>query len=575
MVLGLISLLFVLAYCGLDSTVYQSAFVAPIAAIADKARAARIRAQAKRAAEDERRKRLERAEANLFYFAKYYFPKFFEDATPKFHWELAQLARTLEKSQRDRGFEGCVIAAPRGHAKSTIVTFLVPLYWICFKKKRYIVIVSETGDLAESLVSDIRHQLEENERLRADFGDLCGINVRPRPQKWTTTDLIAAHQDENNRPLFMTRVKARSTGGSFRGIRWGDVRPDAVICDDLEKDEHVRTPEQRQKLRDWFFKVVLPAIDPHVGGFVVVGTILHFDSLLNNLLKQATDAEAIRKKALADGDPDPPELLYLTRMYRAIQDGKALWPERFSLKWLDKKRHAMGTLSFNQEYLNHPIDEEARIYRPEWIQWYTANELGYDRDKRRWSFRGEELDVYIGVDPAIDEKEQSDYFAACVIGYARKANCFVILYTFASRLDFPSQVKMIRKMADTWNPKYIGIEEVAYQRALPQQLLHEDGKLPIKRLDNGTAANRKYTRILAASVHFENGRVFMRRAVGEERGEPEENGPNRVFWSLWPLYEQMMQYPMSAHDDLLDSMEMALQLAKHKTRAFAEHNPNA
>lgn len=544
--------------------------MAPLIQAADRLRVNALKRAAEREAEARRKARIARAEANIFFFARYYFPGFFKNETPEFHWELAKIARSLEIPQSIRGFEGCVVAAPRGHAKSTIATFLVPLYWICFRKKRYIVIVSETADLAESLVSDIRRELEENDRLRADFGDLCGDQVRPRALKWTSTDLIAAHRLPSGRPSFMTRVKARSTGGSFRGIRWGETRPDAIICDDLENDEHVRTPEQRAKLKGWFFKVVLPALDPETGGFMVVGTILHFDSLLNNLLKSAREADKEHDAAVAHGDAAPPSRLYYWKIYRAIDKatGKVLWWQRFTLAWMERKKRAMGTLSFNQEYLNDPIDEEARLYRPEWVQWYTRNELGYDKEKHRWSFRGEPLDIYIGVDPAIDEKEQSDYFAAVVIGFSRKLNVFVILYCYADRIDFPTQVKQIRRLAETWNPRWIGVEEVAYQRALPQQLLHEDGRLPIKRLDNGTAANRKYTRILAASVHFENAKVYMRRAVENERGEMDELNEGRVYHTQWPLYEQMMQYPMSAHDDLLDACEMAIQMARFKPKMF-------
>lgn len=515
---------------------------------------ARLEAEARRQEEADRRERVRLGEQSVLFFARYYFPDFFSDQTPAFHQELIRFAREMERPRAARGVIGAVIAAPRGHAKSTILTFLVVLYWIAYRKKRFVVIVSDTAHAAESFVSDIKKQLEENERLREDFGDLCGDTVRGgRPLKWTTGDFTAAHKNLAGRPIFRTRVLSRSTGGQFRGLRSGSSRPDAIICDDLENDEHVKTPEQRRKLWDWFNKAVIPALDPHTGGLVVIGTIIHFDSLLAKLLKLAEQTG-----------------LYLWKIFRAIlPDGLVLWPQRFNRAFLDQRKQGMGTLAFNSEYLNIPIDEEARLYRPAWVRWFTGNELRYDDGERRWMFRDEPLDIYIGVDPAIAEDESADYFAVVVLGLARKQKALVILYAFQTRIDFPTQVQEIIRLDATWNPTMIGIEENAYQRALPQQLIRESAKLRIKRLKNQA---EKYTRILSASVPFENGQVWMRKAVNDERGDLDETGTVRVHHTVADLYVQMMQYPASAHDDLLDAMENSMQLARSggKSRAFAK-----
>jgi phage terminase large subunit-like protein len=519
------------------------------ARLTDSADLAKVKRTMLQLAAERRQARRELAEANLFWFARYYFANFFNNATPDFHWELADMARRMELPRSERGSMGFVVAAPRGHAKSTILTFLIVLYWIALRKKRFIVIVSDTATMAETFVNDVRKQLEENTRLREDFGDLCGDTVVGRPLKWTGGDFTAAHKDKLGRPTFTTRVLARSTGAQFRGLRSGAYRPDAVMCDDLENDELVRTPEQRAKIWEWFTKAVLPALDPENGAVFVIGTILHFDSLLQRLLKLAQS-----------------ERLYEWRIYRAIKDdGSILWSDRFNKQTLADLRRILGTLAFNSEYLNIPIDEEARLYRPEWIKWYTGNELAYDKEARRWMWRGEALEVYVGVDPAIAENEQADYFAVVVLGVARESKSLVILYAFADRMDFPTQVQEIIRLDATWQPRQIGIEKNAYQRALPQQLMRESAKLTIKQLQNSA---QKYTRILAASVPFENGQVYMRRAVEGEPGEIDETGQVRVFSTMQALYTQLMQYPMSANDDLCDSLENAMQVARIRARAF-------
>lgn len=506
----------------------------------------------------DREERKQYAEANPLYFFRYYLSEFGENASPAFHQELFEAARQMELPRSVRGIIGTIIGAPRGHAKSTIVTLAIPLYNIVFKKKRFIVIVSDTGFASEGFVLDIKKQLEENERLREDFGELCGDTMPGRPYRWTNSDFTAVHRQvvrkngvERLQPTFTTRVLARSTGAQFRGLRSGSWRPDLILCDDLENDEHVRTPEQRAKIWEWFVKAVLPAMDPERGGIVVVGTVLHFDSLLSRLLN------------LAKREPT----LYGRLFFQAIQaDGSVLWPQRFSRELLDQRKKVMGTLAFNCEYLLIPIDEETRLYRPHWVKWYTGNELEHDGTK--WKWRGETLDIYVGVDPAISEDEQADFFSYVVLGVARKAKALVILYAYADRIDFPAQVQEIIRVEATWQPRFIGIERNAYQRALPQQLIKESMSLGqrIKQLDN---RGQKYTRILAASVPFENGTVYLRAATEGESGELDETGQVRVYHTLQGLYQQMMQYPNSANDDILDAMENSFQLGRSKTKAFA------
>jgi len=41
-------------------------------------------------------------------------------------------------------------------------------------------------------------------------------------------------------------AQAFGRGQSLRGVKHLDIRPDLVFADDVEEDEHVRTPEARQ-----------------------------------------------------------------------------------------------------------------------------------------------------------------------------------------------------------------------------------------------------------------------------------------------------------------------------------------
>jgi hypothetical protein len=81
------------------------------------------------------------------------------------------------------------------------------------------------------------------------------------------------------------KVQVAGSGKKLRGLRHGPHRPDLCILDDIENDEQVRNPDQRDKLQSWLTKTVLP-----LGGAgakfdcIYIGTILHYDSVLNRTL---------------------------------------------------------------------------------------------------------------------------------------------------------------------------------------------------------------------------------------------------------------------------------------------------
>lgn len=92
------------------------------------------------------------------------------------------------------------------------------------------------------------------------------------------------------------KIEALGAGKKIRGRRHKQWRPDLILCDDLENDENVNTPEQRKKLRDWFYKAVSKAGDTYTD-IVYIGTLLHYDALLANVAKNP-EYEAVRYKGV-------------------------------------------------------------------------------------------------------------------------------------------------------------------------------------------------------------------------------------------------------------------------------------
>lgn len=378
-------------------------------------------------------------------------------------------------------------------------------------------------------------------------------------------------------------VQARSTGGSFRGARVGPNRPDLVICDDLEKDDHVATPEGRARLERWMRRVVLPALAPN-GRIFLLGSIIHHDSLLANLrdrdrwpgwhyavhraiefvplvdpanqpheetsspMNGSTNGAAHAVESTngdARADIDPP--VELTSQFPAGDAGEdvflatpppkfrrvALWPARWPLERLEAERRRIGAIAFEQEYLANPIDDSIRVFRPEWLRPYDPTELEH-RD----------LLQLVAFDPATGVRT-GDYCALWVGSLDRTSGVIFTRELRLERLSIVDQIRLILDACQRWRPVRVGIETTAYQVVL-RQILEEHSRrsglyLPIVSI---AALDNKRARIEATAPFFENG-VF------------------RLPPGLSPEIEsQFLHFPKARHDDAPDVCAMGIQLAR-------------
>jgi hypothetical protein len=141
-----------------------------------------------------RQERLERCHSSFAAFVKTYFADspLLQDESPSFHKEIISIISdrthpewrytdpaTGVTVQR----EGLIVAAPRGHAKTTLLTLLYPLWLMLFKREPFIIIVGNAASSSVENVIDIRTELESNELIKADFGPLEGASLGLR---WST-----------------------------------------------------------------------------------------------------------------------------------------------------------------------------------------------------------------------------------------------------------------------------------------------------------------------------------------------------------------------------------------------------
>lgn len=431
-----------------------------------------------------------------------YFPHHFPSEAAQFHFETATLALR---------HEAVAIAAPRGHAKSTVHSFGRPLYEAAHRRKSFIILVSDTAAQAESLMGDIYGELLENEELTRDYPHLAlpeGKDYRKKRTKRTVKDLIT---------LGGIRFLGVGARQKLRGMKKGGKRPDLIIVDDLENDENVYTGSQREKLWNWFTRALLPLPGAQEHHITVLGTILHKKSLLMRLLEQGQQ----------DGS-------WETRKYAAIlPDGSLLWPGNWSVEKLQKRRRSMGSRSFKIEFMNDPSDSESALWQMDWIQ---SNRSGLDQLAKITRVL---VRVVVALDPSATE--HGDHCGIIVAGLGSDNRAYVLEdLTLKGKPDEWAQVAL--SAYKRWRANEI-VAEANQGGEMVSSVLraHCDAvKVSLPRITLVWASKGKRIRAEPIAVAYENNRVSH---VGTLEALEEEltswvlgmESPNRLDALVWAL----------------------------------------
>ena len=350
-------------------------------------------------------------------FAKTYFPEIFTSTFSPLHKEIFESAEEMIL-RRKRRKNYYVRAAPRGHGKSQVISFLLIIWVVVYKYKRNILLISDTLDQAKSFISAIKTEFEENELLITDFGNLVS------EEKWAADKIITKNK---------VQVYGRGAGQKLRGNKYGSIRPELVIVDDLENDEAVETEQQRKKLFNWFMKALLPVGTPSTD-YIYIGTVLHYESLLQKLLTNASFSMWNRKKYQAvqhfSDSPlwdDWEQMMtdennvnagedaynfYLENRAEMLAGVESLWPESGPDYYENMMELRLSdSASFASEYQNEPIDPANAEFMPEWIDYY------YELP--------EIVEVYGACDPSLG-KDRSDRGAIIWAGKDKTGYLYIL-----------------------------------------------------------------------------------------------------------------------------------------------------
>lgn len=383
---------------------------------------------------------------------------------------LVRIAKVLEAIERGEK-KRVIITIPPRHGKSMICSQYFPAWYMGKHPDHQVISATYGQDLSDDFGRKVRDQLISDE-FKAVFPD-CEIDKRTTAASRLTT-------------LQQGIYVSVGVGGALTG-RGAHL----LLIDDPIKDrEQADSQLIRDKIWAWYSSVAYTRLMPG-GSILVIMTRWHEDDLVARLLEQHSHEnwELITLPALSE-------------------KGEPLWPQSYNLAALEAIRKN-NEYDWQCLYQQDPLPKEGIIFKPEWMTPGLADEYAC---------------IFAACDPAISEKETADETAIVVVGVGFGDKPLIHeIETIHGRYDFETQLKLLKAVYKKYKPDYIGIEDVAYQKALIQEAMKLD--MPIAALKT---TKDKVARAMSVSHFFSQGRVRvnspdLKKQMLSFRGGSEKN----------------------------------------------------
>jgi predicted phage terminase large subunit-like protein len=431
----------------------------------------------------------------IMLFGQTYFPEHFPSKHPDLHTDMLAIMASKRKRK--------AIAVPRGHAKSTVVGFLLTLYRICFQQRKFIVIVSDSEDKAKAFVMRIRSELEYNKKLAAAFTQTGSF----KSTDWAKTDFATSTK---------IRILAKGAGQSIRGELYLDTRPDMIVLDDIETDENAGKDE----ILNYMLTNVIPSVN-RMGDYEIcyVGTIIKDMSILHQMLINPEWASAKWEALDEHGEMIAPMLLPKSE----YESSKRLYQSAGKM-----------SLFYAENHNNPMVADDAMTFKQEYFQPY--DELP---DNVRY---------FITYDPAMPPSGRTkikkvDKSAIVVLATDSYENWYVVKI-IANRETPTKNRELLFNLAKKYKPQVVWMETIAAQRAMyleiKEDMKRNNVKFPLREIPSHSGS--KEARIEQLQPLYESGRIYH---------NPKDTNTQE-------LERELMLFGRTPHDDISDALSFFL-----------------
>lgn len=442
----------------------------------------------------------------------------FDRLTPHFHYEMCEIARLADQHKR------LLVLVPRDHYKSTIFSITYPLWRGLRNSKETGLIVANTKDNAATFLNKIKNRVESP--LIQNL-----YNARPSRSQWGSREASLEGAQDGEATWTAAGWKTRVTSQHF----------DYIIFDDLVDEETYQNPELMAQLIDKFEQkegLLKPPIQDRVI-IVVMNHWCGFDLACHIIEKR-------------------PEFHVYYR--QAIEGGRPLFPEAYTMKWL-RARAAAHPFNFATQWMNDPTDESLAENKPEDLQQYKRgdNSVVIGNNGTSEEVPLTKMHIYIAADPrhSIEAKNEAKLTSrnAFLVGGVDPSGRFFALEEYAKQSKPEEFLDALLAAWKKWSPLgaiKIGVESYGFQNALASlaRIIWKDepSKPRIEELPRDTR-HTKTTRIRGGYRVFAEGKGYTHKTLPCFNTEYRtfDSGRFKDLGDCWAWFVHMAREPESLH----------------------------
>lgn len=378
---------------------------------------------------------------------------------------------------------------PTHNSKSSMVTLAYPL-WLIFQNPHLnILIVSNEASLAETFGIKLREYIKK-------YGAYFGVHLSE--SKHSSTHLMF----EDKKGLAGS-IKLVGANGSITGRD-----ADYIIIDDPYKGFEDITPTLLQKRIDWFDTIIEQRIESHTK-LVILHTRWHSNDLQGYFKKNRSE-------------------IYHFISFPAIKEnGEQLWPEKYTIEKLEKKRENIGERLFQSIFQQKPIDDSSNFF---------------DLNKFHWCAPPEELtpiQMCRGWDVASSDPGKND-FTAGVPMYLLNDNKSILITDFVHGQFGKDTSQEIKNQIILDGHDNISIIETGVAAAGALLYDNWEDQLPGYFLERAIPVpnNSKADRATPLKDYIYDGHVYV---------DIQDNKLRKTF------QDEFRAFPNGEHDDIVDA----------------------
>ena len=390
-----------------------------------------------------------------------------------------------------------IVNMPPRHTKSEFASYLLPAWMVGRTPKLKIIQATHTGELAVRFGRKAKTLIDS-----PDYKKIFDTTLREDSQaagRWETSQ--------------GGEYFAAGVGGAITG-RGADL----LIIDDPHSEQDAMSLNAFENAYEWYTSGPRQRLQPG-GQIVLVMTRWSKKDLTGILLDN-------QKKVKGDQW----EVVEFPAIMDHGTEKKPVWPQYWKLEELESVKATLPVGKWNAQWMQEPTSEEGALIKREW--W------------KKWEHEDLPDVTYViqSYDTAFLKKETADYSAISTWGIfypeeGGKPN-IILLDSLKDRYEFPELRREALEQYRYWKPDMVIVEQKASGTPLTHELRQMD--IPVMTF-TPSRGNDKHVRVNSCAPLFEAGLIWA----------PDEQFAEEMI-------EECASFPYGDHDDLVDSMTMAI-----------------